>query len=68
MKLMAVYFDNNLKHLITRNSQQWKFLSLLSAVLYQGISRLEEVNSIVYTLIKIESALHWVRTSRILTA
>jgi hypothetical protein len=68
MKLMAVHFDNNSKRLITRNSQQWTFLSLLRAVLYQGISIVEEVESNVYPPKERESALHLVRTSRILTA
>jgi hypothetical protein len=49
LKLIAVHFDNNSKRLITCNSQQWTFLSLLRAVLYQGISIVEEVGSNVYT-------------------
>jgi hypothetical protein len=49
MKLMAVHLDNNSKRVITRNSQQWTFLSLLRAILYEGISIVEEVGSNVYT-------------------
>jgi hypothetical protein len=40
---MAVHFDNNSKRLITRNSIRSTGFSFLKPLLYQGISRVEEV-------------------------